>query len=67
MTRRIENNTVTGKQRFEDIMNTPQRTLTRITKQRYFSDLIYKRFDICEILSLIFYGMRLGNLGRICT
>jgi NTE family protein len=47
------NNTVTGlKQRFEDIMNTPQRTLTRTTKQRYYSDLIYKRFDICDVIKI---------------
>ena len=48
-----QNNTVTGlKQRFEDIMKTPQKTLTRITKQRYFSDLIYKRFDICDVIKI---------------
>jgi NTE family protein len=47
------NNAVAGlKQRFETILNTKQRTLTRITKQRYFSDLIYKRFDICDVIKI---------------
>jgi NTE family protein len=47
------NNAVAGlKQRFETILNTKQRTLTRTTKQRYFSDLIYKRFDICDVIKI---------------
>ena len=33
------------KKRFEGILNRQQRTLTRVTNPRYFSDLIYKRFD----------------------
>lgn len=37
---------------FEQIMNTKQRTLTRVTNQRYFSDLIYSRFDICDVTKI---------------
>jgi NTE family protein len=40
------------KNRFENIINTRQRTLTRTTEQRYFSDLIYKKFDICDIVKI---------------
>jgi NTE family protein len=47
------NNTVDDlKKRFENIINTRQRTLTRTTEQRYFSDLIYKRFDICDVIKI---------------
>jgi NTE family protein len=40
------------KKRFENIIYTKQRTLTRTTKERYFSDLIYKRFDICNVIKI---------------
>ena len=40
------------KKRFEKILNTKQRTLTRVTNPRYFSDLIYKRFDIEEVIKI---------------
>lgn len=40
------------KKRFEGILNRQQRTLTRITNPRYFSDLIYKRFDIDEVIKI---------------
>lgn len=48
-----KNDTVDGlKKRFENILNTKQRTQTRTTKERYFSDLIYKRFDICDVIKI---------------
>ncbi|MDW0149410.1 MAG: patatin-like phospholipase family protein [Nitrososphaeraceae archaeon] len=48
-----KDDTVNGlKKRFENIMNTKQRALTRTTKERYFSDLIYKRFDICDVIKI---------------
>jgi hypothetical protein len=48
-----KNDIVDGlKKRFENIINTKQRSLTRTTKERYFSDLIYKRFDICDVLKI---------------
>lgn len=48
-----KDNTVDGfKKRFEKIINTEQRTLTRTTKERYFSDLIYNRFDICDVIKI---------------
>jgi hypothetical protein len=40
------------KKRFEGILNRQQRTLTRVTNPRYFSDLIYKRFDIDEVIKI---------------
>jgi hypothetical protein len=40
------------KQKFEDIINSPQRTLTRDTKLRFFYDLIGKRFDINDVLKI---------------
>jgi NTE family protein len=40
------------KKRFEGILNRQQRTLTRVTNPRYFSDLIYKRFDIDEVIEI---------------
>ncbi|MGH9976077.1 MAG: hypothetical protein ACRD8Z_09630 [Nitrososphaeraceae archaeon] len=40
------------KKRFERILNRQQRTLTRVTNPRYFSDLIYKRFDIDEVIKI---------------
>jgi NTE family protein len=48
-----KNDIVDGlKKRFENIINTKQRALTRTTKERYFSDLIYKRFDICDVIKI---------------
>ncbi len=48
-----KNDIVDGlKKRFENILNTKQRALTRTTKERYFSDLIYKRFDICDVIKI---------------
>jgi NTE family protein len=40
------------KKKFEEILNRQQRTLTRVTNSRYFSDLIYKRFDIDEVIKI---------------
>jgi len=40
------------KQRFEEIVNIPQRTLTRDNQQRYLYDLISKRFDIIDVLNI---------------
>jgi NTE family protein len=40
------------KKRFEGILNRQQRTLTRVTNPRYFSYLIYKRFDIDEVIKV---------------
>ena len=40
------------KKKFEEILNRQQRTLTRVTNPRYFSDLIYKRFDIDEVIKI---------------
>jgi hypothetical protein len=40
------------KRKFESIINTKQRTLARTTEQRYFSDLVYRRFDICDVVKI---------------
>ena len=40
------------KQRFEEIVNIPQRTLTRDNQQRHLYDLISKRFDIIDVLNI---------------
>ena len=40
------------KQRFEEIVNSHQRTLTRDNQPRYFYDLIGKRFDITDVLKI---------------
>ena len=40
------------KQRFEEIVNSQQRTLTRGNQPRYFYDLIGKRFDINDVLKI---------------
>jgi hypothetical protein len=40
------------KKRFEGILNRQQRTLIRVTNPRYFSDLIYKRFEIDEVIKI---------------
>lgn len=40
------------KQRFEEIVNSPQRTLTRYNQPRHFYDLIGKRFDIIYVLKI---------------
>jgi NTE family protein len=40
------------KKRFEGILNRQQRTLTRVTNPRYFSDLVYKRLDIDEVIKI---------------
>jgi NTE family protein len=50
---RVQNHAVNGlKKKFEEILNRQQRTLTRVTNPRYFSDLIYKRFDIDEVIKI---------------
>ena len=40
------------KQKFEEIINSKQRTLSRDNQPRYFYDLIGKRFDIMDVLKI---------------
>jgi hypothetical protein len=40
------------KQKFDEIINSKQRTLSRDNQPRYFYDLIGKRFDIMDILKI---------------
>jgi hypothetical protein len=40
------------KEKFEEIITSKQRTLSRDNQPRYFYDLIGKRFDIMDILKI---------------